>query len=128
MNDRANGEFDVKLVPEPADSEGIARATLDKVFHGDLEATSRGLMLSTAGSVPGSAAYVALERVQGTLKGRNGAFTLQHTGVADRGRTNLAVTVVPDSGTDQLAGIRGTLDIVIDGKKHFYTFDYELPD
>jgi hypothetical protein len=126
VNDRANGEFDVKLVPEPADFDGIARATLDKVFHGDLEATSRGLMLSTAGSVLGSAAYVAIERVRGTLKGRTGEFTLQHTGVADRGRTALTVTVVPDSGTEDLAGLSGRLDIVIDGKKHFYTFDYEV--
>jgi len=131
MNDRANGEFDVKIVTQPTDPGGdpaIARSTLDKTFHGDLEATSRGLMLSTAGSVPGSAGYVALERVTGTLKGRTGSFTLQHFGTADRGTTSLKVIVVPDSGDGALTGIKGQLDIVIDGKKHFYAFDYELPD
>lgn len=132
MTTRATGPFDVKLAPEPLSSvavaSGIGRMSLDKVFHGELSATSTGEMLSVMGSVKGSAAYVALEHVTGTLHGRRGSFALQHTGVMDRGVPSLVVTVVPDSGTGELAGLTGTMSIHIDGKAHSYVFDFTLPD
>ena len=103
--------------------------SLDKQFHGELEATSVGEMLTAmSGSVQGSGAYVAVERVTGTLHGRNGSFALHHTGVMNRGVPQLTIMVVPDSGTGELTGLTGKLNIRIepDGK-HFYDFEYELP-
>lgn len=132
MTTRATGPFDVKLSPLPAYNTApdsmLARLSIDKQFHGDLEATSQGEMLSAATSVKGSAAYVAIERVSGTLASRRGTFVLQHTGTMNRGAPHLAVTVVPDSGTDQLVGLAGNMSIIIasDGK-HSYEFDYTLP-
>lgn len=132
MTTRATGPFDVKLAPQPlsdvAAATGLARMSLDKVFHGDLDATSQGEMLSAMGGVKGSAAYVALERVTGTLHGLTGSFALQHTGVMDRGTPSLVVNVVPDSGTGALAGLTGTMSIHVDGRAHSYVFDYTLPD
>ena len=132
MTTRATGPFDVKLAPQPlsdvAAATGLGRMSLDKVFHGELAATSQGEMLSAMGAVKGSAAYVALERVTGTLHGRRGSFALQHTGVMDRGAPSLVVNVVPDSGTEDLVGLTGTMSIHIDGKAHSYVFDYTLPD
>jgi hypothetical protein len=129
---RATGPFDVKLAPQPlsevAADSGLGRMALDKTFHGDLAATSTGEMLSVMGAVQGSAAYVALERVTGTLHGRRGTFALQHTGVMTRGIPSLVVTVVPDSGTAELAGLTGTMHILVDGKAHSYVFEYALPD
>ena len=122
---RASGTFEVKLAPIQAYGE-IGRMSLDKVFHGDLEGTSKGEMLSFMTSVKGSAGYVAMERVTGKLGGRSGSFVLQHSGTMTRGEPALSVTVVPDSGTDQLAGVSGKLGIRIEGKEHFYDFDYEL--
>lgn len=101
--------------------------SIDKQFHGDLEGTSKGQMLSAMGSVKGSAGYVAMEKVTGTLHGRGGSFVLQHSGTMNRGVPQLLVTVVPDSGTDQLAGLTGTLAIIIDSGKHSYDFEYSLP-
>jgi hypothetical protein len=101
--------------------------TIDKQFHGDLEAKSIGQMLTAGTAVPGSAGYVAIERVSGTLRGKSGSFTLQHTGTMARGNYQLSVTVVPDSGTGELAGIVGEMKIIIDGGKHSYEFDYTLP-
>ncbi|MGH9385734.1 MAG: DUF3224 domain-containing protein [Vicinamibacterales bacterium] len=128
---RAKGEFEVKLVPQPSDdkSEGspMGRMTIDKVFRGDLEGMSKGEMLTaTAPTVKGSGVYVAVERVAGTLNGRKGTFALHHTGIMDRGTQNLTVTVVPDSGTGGLAGMTGTMKIIIEGKRHFYEFDYSI--
>jgi hypothetical protein len=131
VSDQASGEFDVKLAPQAADpggDPGIGRMTLDKEFRGDLVGTSSGQMLSAMGTVQGSAGYVAIERVTGTLKGRAGSFVLQHTGVMDRGKASLSVIVVPDSGTDQLTGQSGQLDISIEGKKHSYVLEYSLPE
>lgn len=129
MEYQASGTFDVKLNPQPATGEwGLGRLSIDKQFHGDLTATSAGEMLSAMTGVDGSAAYVALERVSGTLHGRHGGFTLQHTGVMNRGAAGLTVAVVPDSGSDELAGIAGRLDIVIDGDAHRYELTYTLPD
>jgi len=126
---RAEGTFEVELVPQvdPGRNPGLGRMTIDKTFQGDLEATSQGQMLSAMSSVQGSAGYVALERVTGTLKGRPGSFVLQHTGLMDRGKPSLAILVVPDSGTDQLTGLSGRFEVIIEGKKHSYAFDYVLP-
>jgi len=132
MTTRATGTFDVKVTPQPSDDKGdgaVGRMTLDKQFHGDLEGTSKGEMLTAMTAVKGSAGYVAIERVTGTLRGRKGTFALQHTGVMTRGTPSLTITVVPDSGTDQLAGLGGTMAIVIaaDGK-HSYELVYTLAD
>ena len=124
----AAGTFDVKLVPQTDADSAVGRMTIDKVFHGDIEGTSKGMMLaSMSPSQPTSGAYVALERITGTVHGRKGTFALHHVGVMDRGAQSLTVLVVPDSGTDELVGITGTLKIIIDGKKHSYEFDYTLP-
>lgn len=123
----ASGTFEVKLAPQATDAEGLGRMSLDKQFHGDLEATSKGEMLSAMTAVQGSAGYVAIEKVTGTLKGRTGTFVLQHTGLMNRGTPQLTITVVPDSGTGQLEGLTGTMAIQIEGGKHSYTFDYTLP-
>jgi len=102
--------------------------SFDKQFHGDLEGTSKGQML-TAGSVAkGSAGYVAIEKVTGTLKGRSGTFIFQHSGTIAHGTQQLNITVVPDSGTDQLTGIAGTMTIQIADGKHSYDFEYTLPE
>lgn len=129
MKSRALGTFEVKLSPVSTADPSLGRLTLDKEFHGDLEATSRGEMLSAMGRVKGSAGYVAMERVSGTLAGRSGSFALQHSGTMNRGAPQLTITVVPDSGTEQLGGISGTMNIIVEGKKHSYEFDYTLaPD
>jgi hypothetical protein len=127
----AGGIFEVKLAPQKpdnkeAESANIGRMSIDKQFHGDLEATSKGEMLSAMTDVKGSAGYVAIERVTGTLQGRTGSFVLQHSGTMTRGEPQLSVTVVPDSGTGELAGLAGTLTIRIAEKQHFYEFDYTL--
>ena len=133
MPNRASGPFEVKLTPQPlaeapADS-GLARMAISKQFHGALEATSVGEMLTAMStSVQGSGSYVAVERVTGKLGDRSGSFALQHTGVMNRGVPQLSITVVPDSGTGELTGLSGKLEIRIEaGGKHFYDFEYELP-
>jgi Protein of unknown function (DUF3224) len=127
----ASGTFEVKMAPQPpADGIGdatIGRMAIDKTFQGELEATSRGQMLATMTGTPGSAGYVAMERVTGALRGRRGTFALQHSGTMTRGAPQLTVTVVPDSGTGELAGIQGAMTIEIVEKNHLYRFDYELP-
>jgi Protein of unknown function (DUF3224) len=130
MTTHAAGRFDVKIAPQPADAYAdgatLGRMTIDKQFHGDLEATSKGQMLTGMGAEKGSAGYVAIERVTGSLGGRRGSFVLQHSGTMDRGAPTLSVSVVPDSGTDELAGLTGTMTIDPGGGKHTYTFDYSL--
>ena len=101
---------------------------LDKQFHGDLEATSKGQMLAASTAVDGSAGYVAIEGVSGTLHGRSGTFVLQHSGTMTRGNPQLIVAVVPDSGTGQLAGLAGKMEINIADGKHSYDFQYTLSD
>jgi Protein of unknown function (DUF3224) len=96
------------------------------VWHGDMDGTSRGEMLTGGTDVKGSAGYVAIERVTATLQGRRGSFILQHSGTMTRGVPKLLITVVPDSGTDALAGISGTLMITIADGKHSYDFEYSL--
>jgi hypothetical protein len=127
---RASGTFEVKVAPQtpdPSEDAAIGRMSIDKQFHGDLEGTSKGQMLAHRTAVDGSAGYVAMERVTGTLHGRAGAFVLQHSGTMARGAFQLAVTVVPDSGTGELAGLSGSLQIIVDRGKHSYEFDYSLP-
>jgi len=129
----ASGTFEVKLTPQKpdnkeAESANLGRMSIDKKFSGDLEATSKGEMLSAMTDVKGSAGYVAIERVNGKLHGRNGTFALQHNGTMTRGAPELSITVVPDSGTGQLVGLAGKMTIKIAEGKHFYEFDYTLPE
>jgi len=127
----AAGTFDVKISPlEPAfkaDDNSVGRYSIDKQFHGDLEGSSKGEMLSGMGTVKGSGGYVAIERVSGTLHGRTGTFILQHNGTMQDGAYHLNVIVVPDSGTGQLAGLDGKMEIIIKDGKHSYDFAYTLP-
>ena len=130
MTKHAKGTFDVKMAPQTDDKVGdptVGRMALDKQFHGDLEGTSKGQMLAVSTDVPGSAGYVAMERVNGSLHGRNGTFALQHNGVMTRGEPELSITVVPDSGTGELAELAGKMTINIVDGKHFYEFEYILP-
>jgi len=130
VTNRATGPFDVKVTPQDDKSgdAALGRMTLDKQYHGDLEATGKGQMLTAGTEVKGSGAYVAIERVTGTLKGHTGSFVLQHSGTMTQGVPQLTITLVPDSGTGQLAGIAGKMNIIIaaDGK-HSYDFEYTLP-
>jgi Protein of unknown function (DUF3224) len=127
----ATGTFEVKVTPQTADDNSqdatLGRMSLDKQFHGDLQGVGKGQMLTAGTAVKGSAGYVAIERVSGTLQGRTGTFILQHTGTMTRGALQLSITVVPDSGTDQLAGLAGTLTITVADGKHSYDFTYTLP-
>jgi hypothetical protein len=123
---QASGTFDVKLTPQPQYETSVGRMSIDKQFHGDLEGTSRGEMLAVGTGVEGSAGYVAMEQVSGTLHGRSGTFALQHTGLMARGAPQLTITVVPDSGTGELAGLAGRMAIHIDGPNHSYEFEYTL--
>ena len=129
MTHHAKGTFDVKLNPQVDDKASdpmVGRMSIDKQFHGDLEGAGKGQMLAFSAEVKGSAGYVAMERVTGTLQGRKGAFVLQHTGTMNRGSLQLSVTVVPDSGADQLAGLAGKMTINIVDGKHLYEFEYTL--
>jgi hypothetical protein len=135
MTAHATGPFDVKITPQPQDDKigdpTVGRMSIDKQFHGDLEATSKGQMLTAMTDVKGSAGYVAIERVAGTLRTstgvRTGTFALQHTGTMTRGVPELSVTVVPDSATGQLVGLTGKMTINIADGKHSYDFEYTLP-
>jgi hypothetical protein len=126
----AAGPFDVKTTPQD-DKVGdatLGRLLLEKQYHGDLEGTGKGQMLTAGSAAKGSGAYVAIERVTGTLKGRAGSFTLQHSGTMSNGVPQLVITVVPDSGTGQLAGIVGRMTInFAPGGRHFYDLEYTLP-
>ncbi len=130
MTTHISGTFDVQLTPHPvhdaAAGTTLGRMALDKRFHGELDATSRGEMLAARSATPGSAGYVALEQVSGTLQGRSGSFVLQHSGTMDRGAPQLSVTVVPDSATDELLGLKGRMAIRIEDGKHFYDFDFSF--
>jgi hypothetical protein len=129
MTAHARGTFDVKVTPQPQDDAAagpFGRLFLAKTLHGDLEATSRGQMLASGTGTDGSGAYVALELVSGTLGGRRGTFVLQHNGTMQKNVPTLSVRVVPDSGTDQLAGLSGTMTIIIEGGKHSYEFEYSI--
>ena len=126
----ARGTFDVNITPQPPEdkSEGLTlgRMLIEKKFQGDLAAVSNGQMLTGMTGVKGSGAYVAIERVTGALNGRSGSFILHHLGIMERGAPRLNVTVVPDSGTEELTGLSGKMIINIAEGKHFYEFEYTL--
>lgn len=132
MPAHAKGLFEVNLNPQPSDHESqpaaIGRMWIDKQFQGDLTAESKGQMLTASTAVDGSAGYAAIEEVRGVLNGRSGTFILQHTGTMNRGKPYLTITVVPDSGTGQLAGLIGEMAIQITDDQHAYEFVYTLPE
>lgn len=127
MEHIANGTFDVTLTPVGAADAAVGAMSIAKTFHGDLDGTSTGQMLAVRTPVAGSAGYVAMERVTATLAGRHGSFALQHSGTLNKGAQTLSVTVVPDSGTDGLAGLAGEMSIIIAEGRHDYRFRYDLP-
>jgi Protein of unknown function (DUF3224) len=128
MTSRATGPFHVKLTPQTDDpaEAGLGRMTISKQFHGDLEGTSAGQMLTAGTEIKNSAGYVAIERVTGSLHGRSGTFVLQHSATMNRGTPELKITVVPDSGTGELTGLAGTMQIIVAAGQHSYEFDYEM--
>jgi Protein of unknown function (DUF3224) len=121
----AEGTFEITMTPAPID-DGLGRFLLTKTYAGDLVGTARGQMLAYSSTVEGSAAYVALELFSGSIGKRSGTFALHHRGVMDRGAPSLTVSVVPDSGTADLAGIAGELEIIVANGTHSYVFTYEL--
>jgi hypothetical protein len=128
----ASGPFEVKLAPQTAEEKTndplIGRMLIDKHYHGELEAAGTGQMLTGGDYKTGSAGYVAMEKVSGTLQGRAGTFMLQHSGTLTAGAQQLSITIVPGTGTGQLTGIAGKMDVKIkEGGKHFYELDYTLP-
>ena len=126
MTQRATGTFTPTFEPLPIDDEAMARMRVEKAFDGDLVGSGRAEMISVGTAVEGSAGYVAIDRITGSLHGRQGTFVLQHHGLMDRGAGTLSVTVVPDSGTDELTGLRGEFRIDNVAGEHRYTFDYEI--
>jgi hypothetical protein len=130
MRISATGTFEVKITPQAPDGtseeSSVGRMLIDKQFHGHLEAVSKGQMLAVRTGVEGSAGYVAIERVSGALNGKTGTFALQHSGTMTRGVPELSVTVIPDSGTGELAEISGSMTIENAAGKHSYRFDYLL--
>ena len=128
---KITGSFDVKLNPIEGYAKGkhgvqLSRMSLDKTFHGELDATSKGEMLSAMTPIKGSAGYVAIEQVNGSLSGKSGSFVLQHFGMMERGKDRLILEVVPDSGTGELESLTGSMAINIEDGKHEYVFEYEL--
>ena len=130
MTHKANGTFAVHLNPQPADEyfDGttLGRRSIDKQFKGDLEGTSKGQMMSAVTAVKGSAGYVAIEKVSGILQGRTGTFILQHNSSMNKGVPQQSITVVPDSGTEELSGLSGSMIISIVDGQHRYEFEYTL--
>jgi len=128
----AKGTFEVQLAPlatsDTSEGSPLGRMSIDKKFSGDLQGTSKGEMLTGGTSVKGSGVYVAVEHVTGSINGRAGSFLFRHVGVMTRGTPSLSVEVVPDSGTGQLTGITGKMNIIITDGKHSYEFDYSLPE
>lgn len=128
---KISGTFDVELKPldsfaESSGGNSVNRMSIDKTFHGDLEATSQGEMLTVMTAIEGSAGYVAIEQVNGVLAGKHGGFALQHFGVMHKGDDRLLLEVVPNSGSGDLSGLQGTMDIRIEEGHHYYDFDFEL--
>lgn len=132
MTSQANGTFEVKVAPLPEDVKvpgvAVGRMSIDKVFKGDIEGASKGEMMTAGTSVKGSAGYVAVEIVTGSIKGRSGTFTLlHHATMKEGGDFRMNIVVIPDSGTFGLKGLAGKMEIIIEGAKHSYRFDYTLP-
>ena len=130
MSTRIKGRFEVTLLPQPLvfanELPGLGRMSIEKKFQGDLDAVSKGEMLSAMTSVKGSAGYVAVEKVTGSLQGKKGSFVLQHSATMNRGVPGLSINVVPDSGTEELTGIQGSMQIEITEGQHFYIFEYVI--
>jgi len=126
----AKGTFEVELAPLPLLQQGadskLGRMSIDKIFKGDFVGTSQGEMLSAMTDVKGSAGYVAIERVTGKLRGKSGSFVLQHSGTMSQGKQQLSISVVPNSGTDELTGLSGRMNIRIEEGRHYYEFEYEI--
>lgn len=118
------GEFDVKIIPTESDDPTMGMMLLDKTYRGDLKGTGKGRMLTGMTSVKGSAAYVAIERIDGELNGKKGTFLIQHSGTMSKEKQSLTISVVPDSGTGELTGLIGTMEIRIVDRKHFYDFRF----
>lgn len=131
MKSQATGTFQVNLTPQAdewsAHDMGLGRMLLQKTFTGPLQGDSTGQMLSFRSTTDGSAGYVAMEKVTGTLAGKQGTFVLQHNSTMARGIPAQSITVIPDSGTGELQGLTGSMIIRIEDGKHFYDFEYELP-
>jgi len=130
---KITGQFEVNMNPVDTYAQGLggnalARMTIDKTFHGALSATSKGEMLSAMTNTPGSAGYVAIEQVNGTLIDKAGGFILQHFGVMNNDNNRLVLEVVPDSGTDALVGLTGTMRISMEEEQHHYEFEFSLAD
>ncbi len=130
---KVSGEFQVKLQPmdfyaKGADGINFGRMSIDKIFLGALDATSKGEMLSAMTTTKGSAGYVALEQVSGSLAGKTGSFVLQHFGTMNRGKDHLVIEVVPDSGSGELSGISGEMLIKVENGKHLYEFEYKFSE
>ena len=130
---KITGTFEVKLNPQNTYAKGqeginLGRMTIDKSYSGDLEAQSKGEMLSAMTTVKGSAGYVAIEQVTGRLQGKTGSFVLQHFGTMNKGQDELILQVVPDSGSEELTGLSGDMAIRVEESQHYYEFDYQLPD
>lgn len=128
---KAFGEFHVKLQPldfyaQGSDGVNFGRMSLDKIFSGDLQATSKGEMLSAMTTTKGSAGYVAIEQVSGSLSGKKGSFVLQHFGTMNRGKDRLVLEIIPDSGSGELSGISGSMHIKVENGKHFYDLEYDF--
>jgi len=128
---KISGKFDVNITPlnfgiHGKDDINLGRMSIDKTFHGGLDASSRGQMLSAMTSVQGSAGYVAIEQVSGSLSGKQGSFVLQHFGTMNKGKDRLILEVVPDSGSGELSGLVGEMTIKVEDGKHYYEFEYEL--
>lgn len=128
MQQVARGAFEVRLTPLGEPGEPVGTMSIAKTFRGDLDGTSVGQMLAVHTAEPGSAGYVAMERVTGTLADRSGTFALQHSGIMNKGASSLSVTVVPGSGTEGLAGLSGTMDIKVDDGRHEYAFRFALAE
>lgn len=128
ISDHAKGTFTVDVRPlMPPPAEGLARFSIDKQIHGDLEATSKGEMISGGDPKEGAAGYVAIEVVAGILNGKKGSFALQHSATMDQRGPQMSVIIVPGSGTGELKGISGTFDIRIANGQHSYDLEYALP-
>lgn len=132
MTHKASGTFTVKLTPQSGDAylDGttLARLTIDKVFQGDLVGSSKGQMMSAVTAMEGSAGYVAIEQVNGTLHGRSGSFVLQHSSTLHRGVPQQSIQVVPDSATGELQGLKGRMVVSRVNAEHHYDFEFEFAE
>lgn len=125
--EKITGEFEVKIVPSDTGDAQLGMMLLDKVYHGALQGTGKGRMLTGMTSVKDSAGYVAIERIEGELMGKRGSFIIQHSGLMSQGKQSLTIRVIPDSGTDGLLGLEGEMQIRIVDRKHFYDFEFSFP-